>query len=96
MFDIKDYITEKDPEKLKELESCTSADHFINRCYDIADELFCFDLSSNEEREFKEIIKGFMTCEPWNFQGSKPTRQAIYLDKFHEKLKVALSKLPCA
>jgi len=73
--------------KIKKLSGCCSADEFVSEVTSLPDRLMCYDLSYDEEQEFKEIIKNTFTCEPWNFIGEKLSPEYLWLHDLHPKLK---------
>lgn len=74
-------------EKIKELESCSNQNEFVDACKRIPDDLMCYDLSREEEREFKDIIRDIFTNEPWNFIEEVESREAKWLAGLHVKLQ---------
>lgn len=77
---------------IKELESCENANEFVDACLRLPDALDCCELSYNEEKEFKGIIRGVFTSEPWHFIEESESREAIWLADLHSKIKVELKK----
>ena len=71
---------------IKKLEFVSSADEFISRMIDIPDNLMCFDLNHQEEKEFKSIIRGLF-FEPWHFISEKHSKEYDWLYGFHKELK---------
>lgn len=77
-------------EKIKELENCESANEFVDACCRLPDNLLCIDLSYDEEKEFKGIIRDTFTSEPWHFIEESESREAIWLADLHSKIKAEL------
>ena len=77
--------------EIKKLESCSNEYEFVDMCQSIPDNLICFDLSYEEEKEFKSIISGIFKTEPWLFIGKNVTHEYKWLCNLHEKLKKELN-----
>jgi len=77
--------------KLKAMESCSSANEFVDRMSNLHNELYCLDLSYDEEKEFLDIIKSHFACEPWNFIQEEVSNEYVWLCNIHKKLKVKLN-----
>lgn len=76
--------------KIKELETCESANEFVDACCRLPDRLLCIDMSYNEKQEFVGIIRAMFTSEPWHFIEESESREAIWLADMHSKIKVEL------
>lgn len=71
---------------INELEYANSNDEFINMMFNIMDNVHCFDLNYKEEKEFKELIGDFFSCEPWHFIVEKCSDEYNWLADLHTKL----------
>lgn len=76
--------------ELKKLEKCTSEYEFVDMCIGLPNKITCPDVSYKEENEFKKIIDGVFTTEPWNFIGKKHSPEYLWLVQIFEKLKKIL------
>ena len=77
-------------EAIKKLEYVSCNDEFVARMIDLPDNLMCFDLSYQDERDFKSIITDVFKTEPWHFIADKPSREYLWLRDFHKALCVKL------
>lgn len=80
-------------EKLKELEGCENEYEFIHGCESLADNLMCLDMDYDEEKEFKDILRSFLNCEPWHFIEREYSDKTRWCLKLHGKLKKELEKI---
>lgn len=79
-------------EKLKEIESMTSENEFVDYCFRLHKDLMCYDLSFKEENEFLGIIESIFSCEPWHFVGQETSNSYKWLCKLHSELVKKLNK----
>jgi hypothetical protein len=73
--------------ELKKLEACESDTEFVDMCRQLPDEIFCYDTTYDEKREFIKIINEVFKDEPWNFISRKKSPEYIWLKNLHSKLK---------
>lgn len=78
-------------QELKEMEQCSSENEFVDRMCNMHDSLLLFDLSYDEEKEFRKIIESHFSCEPWHFIDEDLTNEYVWLRELHDKLKVKLT-----
>ena len=74
-------------EAIKELENTSSEEEFVSSMLALPENLICYDLNYQEEKDFKKIIDDVFKCEPWNFIEKKPSREYIWLKEFSRELK---------
>lgn len=78
-------------EKIKEIEYSSSQGEALHIMNTMHENLICYDLDREDEKEFLGIIEGVFSCEPWHFFQTKPSREYNYLHKLHKELKSRLS-----
>jgi hypothetical protein len=78
-------------EELKKLEDCYTVDDFIHQINGLSDNLYCFDMDRNDEKDFKSIITSLCE-EPWYYVEREPSRHRVFLSKFFEELKKELKQ----
>ncbi len=71
---------------INELEYAHSGDEFIRMMMSLMDNIHCFGLNYQEEKEFKGLIGDFFDCEPWHFIIEKTSHQYNWLADLHTKL----------
>lgn len=81
-------------EAINQLEDCGSQENFVHECTSLIDNLICYDLNHNEEREFKSIVESVFNDEPWYFIAKKPSREYLWLKKIHSRLSKYLINQP--
>lgn len=74
-------------EAITDLENSYSEDHFINKMCSIVDNLMCYELTREEERDFIGKLGDFFNCEPWHFIETKPSDEYLFLYDLHNKIK---------
>ena len=62
----------------------------IHRIEGLYEDVNCFELSANEEREFRGILKDHFDNEPWLFLGEETSVEFNFLCKLHGELKKIL------
>tara|TARA_R110002124_G_scaffold61218_1_gene167895 strand:- start:13 stop:561 length:549 start_codon:yes stop_codon:yes gene_type:complete len=78
-------------EKIKEIENSYSQEDALHQMSTMHENLMCYDLDRQDEKEFLGIIEGVFSCEPWHFLQTKPSREYNYLHKLHKSLKTHLA-----
>jgi hypothetical protein len=78
-------------EKIKEIENSSSQEEALHIMSTMHENLMCYDLDRQDEKEFLGIIEGVFSCEPWYFLQTKPSREYNYLRKLHKSLKTKLA-----
>lgn len=74
-------------ERLKEIEQgAFNEQHFVNLMESFTDNLFT-ELDISEEKEFFEILRNSIECEPWHFIHKSESSQFKWLKSIHEELK---------
>ncbi len=73
-------------ELIKQLEYCESEQGFVDSMIRIPDRIYCMDLTRKEEDEFRSIIGGLFTCEPWHFIEKSVSEEYKWLQKIHKEL----------
>lgn len=83
-------------ERLNEIQSTVyDARDFVDMMSSLTNDIMCFDLNYQEEKDFKSIIKQ-LEEEPWHFIINKASRQTIFLQELLPKIKkhIQLHKQP--
>lgn len=76
-------------EAIKELERCESQHDAIYQIEKFKD-ILVLGMSSQEDKEFQEIMESHFNCEPWHFLETEPSPSYKFLVKLHKELKKQL------
>lgn len=73
-------------EFLKDMESIESENEFVDKMSNISDDLSLFNLSREDEKEFRDALKS-LEIEPWRFIETGPSHEYLFLKKLFPKLQ---------
>lgn len=76
-------------EKIKDIEGVDNEHEFVYMCGNLSENIYCFDFDEYSREDFFERLESILV-EPWNYIGTKPSYESIFLTKLHKKLKKEL------
>lgn len=80
-------------QKIKEIEKCDNQYAALSMIESFHKNLDLFELSYEEEREFRKIIEEVFTQEPWHFLETEPSDEYKFLKKLHKDIVKHLKKI---